>query len=143
MGGALVVLLSLFLIWPIIWLVRVISGRRAAPRPAPARLASLAAVLVALLGLVLIVGLAAALFSNGLDGLVVLYLGFPRAALPALVLAPVVGLLAVWMLVGSGLAWARGYWSAGERVYFSLLTLAALAFTAGLAATGLLTALVR
>ncbi len=142
MGGALVVLLSLFLIWPIIWLVRVISGRRAAPRPGAARLASLAAVLVALLGLALIVGLAVVLFSNGLDGLVVLYLGFPRAALPVLALAPIIGLLALGMLVGAGLAWARGYWSAGERVYFSLLTLAALAFTTALAATGLLTALI-
>lgn len=142
LGVALVMLLSLFLIWPLIWLIRLIAGRRPAPRPGLARLASTALALVALLGLVLVIGLAMALFAGGLDGLVRLYLGFPRAALPALALAPLIGALTLVVLAGAVLAWQRRYWSAGERVYYTLLALAALAFSIALGASGLLTALV-
>lgn len=143
MGAALVVLLSLFLVWPLIWLIRLLMGRKAAPRPGMARLASITALLVALLGVVFIVGLGVVVFAKDLDGLVVLFLGFPRTAVPVLALAPLIALLALVMLIGAILAWVRGYWSVGERIYYSLLTIAALALTAGLGGTGLLTALIR
>lgn len=139
---ALVVLLSLFLIWPLVWLIRLIAGWRAEPRPAGARLATAAAVLAGLLGLVFVVGLAVAIFAGGLDGLISLTIGFPRSALLVLVLAPIVALLALVMLVCAGLAWLRGYWSVAERGYYTLLALAAAVFSLALGATGLLTALV-
>lgn len=139
MAVALIFLLTLFLVWPLIWLIRLLSGRRA-PRPVPARLAVLAAVLVAGLGLALMVGLLVVVFGGGLNGLVNLYVGFPASARLLLVLAPLVAVLTLDMLLCAGLAWARGYWSAPERVYYTLLALAALVFSVGLGVTGLLTA---
>ena len=69
-------------------------------------------------------------------------LGQLFAILLALALAPLIGALTLVVLAGAVLAWQRRYWSAGERVYYTLLALAALAFSIALGASGLLTALV-
>jgi pimeloyl-ACP methyl ester carboxylesterase len=51
-------------------------------------------------------------------------------------------LLSVWMLAANLAAWIKKYWSIWSRIYFTMLTLSALACLAVLAAWGILTALI-
>lgn len=41
---------------------------------------------------------------------------------------PLVGVMTVGMLIFTGLAWTRRYWSLSGRAYYSLVTLAAVVF---------------
>lgn len=138
--SALVLLLSLFLVWPLAWLIGLLMSRPRAPKPGLAKLATWLMVLLAALALAYVVGLLVAVFAGGLEGVVNLYVGFPLEARPVLALAPLVALLALAVAALAGLAWARSYWSALGRAYYTLLALAGLAFTVALGASGLLTA---
>ena len=51
-------------------------------------------------------------------------------------------LLSIWMTAANLAAWIKGNWSVWSRIYFTLLTLSALACLVILAAWGILTALI-
>lgn len=126
-GGALLVLLSGWLLLPGAWLVRKLQGVRR-PGP-PSRLARAVPWLVVLDGLAL-VGFAAALvvvFVTTIEtNEAVLLLGLPRGSVGILAL-PVLAIV-LGLLIGAGvlLGWRRGGWRVWRRLYLALLGLAAL-----------------
>jgi hypothetical protein len=50
------------------------------------------------------------------------------AATSLFLIPPLTVVMAIGMVIFTGLAWARGYWSLSGRVYYTLLTLAAVSF---------------
>jgi len=51
-------------------------------------------------------------------------------------------LLSIWMIAASVAAWVEKYWTIWSRIYFTLLTLAALVCLVILASWGIFTALI-
>ena len=137
----LLVLGTPFVIWPLLWLYRIIAGRRR-PQPAPTTLARLAIVGVAVLATIFLVGYVGWIFTTVLQNDLTLTVGAPRSLLPLFLLPPLVALLAVGSGVFAGVAWARGWWTTAGRVYYSLLALAALVLAGGMAWWGWVTAVV-
>jgi pimeloyl-ACP methyl ester carboxylesterase len=130
----LVPMISLFLIWPIAWLVGKLSqNRQAMPRRPLASLARWAAVLAALVGLLFVGTLTVAVLQAAFSGNdTVLLFGVPRSLGWLIGLPWVMGILTLAMLIGTIAAWMRGYWSIWGRGYYTLLTLAALCSAAGM-----------
>ncbi|MCK6627343.1 MAG: alpha/beta hydrolase [Anaerolineae bacterium] len=119
------VLLSVGLIWPLAYFIRKMRGRRPTNQP-PVAISWSALTLVVLMGslsLLFLVGLAGLLFSSDLSTLLV---GIPRAGVPLFVLPPLLLLLAAAIVAMALVLWVRGYWSVWRRVYYTLLTVAAL-----------------
>jgi pimeloyl-ACP methyl ester carboxylesterase len=132
---AAVVLLSLFLVWPLAWLVQQIRQGPAADRPRWSRLMRLLALLTGPLALVFAVGLVLLIAQNETARPALLLLGVPRTpTVTALFAIPLlIALIALAMLAWSIWLWTRRSWTLGWRIYFSLLTLAALLMVASLA----------
>lgn len=123
---ALLVLLSFILVWPAAYLIRRMRGRLPTQRP-PAGVVWAAIGLVVLMSgvtLLFLGGLVLLLFSSDLSTLLV---GIPKAAAPLFIVPPVLLLLAGAMGIVAIILWVKGYWSLWRRVYYTLLTLAALA----------------
>jgi hypothetical protein len=169
---ALFFLLTAMLVYPIVWIYRLIRGKQgpAAPvthypaagsvdpfdssssaagplrpagpfRPAGWKLAPWLAVLVGLLLLVFTVVLAAIILSMAMNNDVRFLVGVPGAARPLFILPPLAALLAAVMVVIGLNGWLRGWGSVWGRLYFSLLTAAALVCVALLTYWGMLTAI--
>jgi CubicO group peptidase (beta-lactamase class C family) len=92
-------------------------------QPALARLARVVLAGLVLLGIAVVVGVAMSLMNT-----LALMVGEPGffAILPPLSI--VLAALAAAMVIGTVLAWARRYWTVGGRLYYTVLTLAAVAF---------------
>jgi hypothetical protein len=132
--ACLLFLLTLFLVWPLGWLVRVLGRRPAQPVPAAAHVGRVAGALAPTLGLVFVVGLVVVVVQLAREGRDVLLLyGLPRATGWLLDIPWALAGLAAVMVVASAFAWVRGVWSVPGRVYYTLLAIAAV----GLAATTL------
>lgn len=133
MLALLAFLLSLFLVWPVIWLVRALSDHRKGGRSNwLSHGAALVAAAVGPLALFFIVIIFAALMMTYLDDPNQVYLltvGVPSAWLPLMVVVPLIALCALAMAAGTLILWAGRLWSVPERVYYTLLTLAALLLT--------------
>lgn len=83
------------------------------------------AAFVGLLNLLFLVGLPLSLWVIGVWKLAY---GVPTIAIGLLCL-PIITTALVWVLpVGSVIAWRKGYWSLAQRLHYSIVTLAALAF---------------
>lgn len=182
MGGyflALLFLLTALVVYPVVWIVRLLTRKPASPayppqgnfgqvntpgisdtpealdapgysqaQPAPVRerprglyrLAPWISVLIGILLLtftVLLIGILVQMISvNDLRML----MGVPGTARPLFILPLLAALLALAMIVIAVIAWARGAGSVWGRLYFSLLTLAALACVAVLTYWGMTTA---
>lgn len=135
-------LLSALLVYPILWIVRLVRKTPRAPLSAGMRLAPWAAALAGLIALVFCVALLAALVSViASNNLMILYLGVPGSIRWIFFLPPLIVLLTLGMAAAAVMSWVRRSWKVGERVYFSLLTAAALGIVVLLAITGSLTAL--
>lgn len=140
--GALLVLLTPFVYWPLAWLVRVVGGQQAVRRPGMWRTRAFAA-LSGLGALGLVIGLVVVIFVQAFENELALLFGAPRWSAPLFALPPLLALLAAGLLVSALLGWRPSAgWSGWQRVYYTLLALAALAFVGVLASTGMLTALV-
>ena len=125
----------LFLVTMITWAVSLAGSlkKREKLSPLASWLARLAAVLFGLLLLVFLFGIAATFLDiNPAYGVPNIYFGFPASLLFLLQLPVVLGILAVGMVIFSIMSWAMNYWSAGGRVFYSFLTLLALAVVWGL-----------
>lgn len=66
--SALVLLLSLFLVWPLAWLIGLLMSRPRAPKPGLAKLATWLMVLLAALALAYVVGLLVAVLPAAWRG---------------------------------------------------------------------------
>ena len=131
---AALALLSLYLVWPLAWLVQQIRQGPAAERPRWSRLMRLLALLAGPLALLFAVGLVLLIAQNETARPALLLLGVPRTpAVTALFSLPLlIALIALAMLAWSIWVWARQRWTLGWKIYFSLLTLAALLLVASL-----------
>jgi hypothetical protein len=127
LGWALLSLLSLLsfvVIWPLAYFIRRMCGMLPQRRP-PAVVAWTALALVIIMGglsALFFAGMVALIFSGDLSTLLV---GIPKAAALLFVIPPLLVLLAAAMVLVAIIVWIRGYWSAWRRVYYTVLTLAA------------------
>jgi pimeloyl-ACP methyl ester carboxylesterase len=135
-GGALLMLLSAWIVLPLAWLIRLIRGR---PRASAARLARampwlalLNGALLAFFAVALVVGVALNREQQAL-----LLVGVPRDLAWLFVLPIVSALLSILMLAGVATAWRGGTWSLASRLYRSLLALAAVVCVGVLAVWGM------
>jgi CubicO group peptidase (beta-lactamase class C family) len=121
-GFALLILafLSPFLLWPLGRLVQRQRGKP--PESSPeSNWALILGGVVSGLNLLFMVGL---LLTFGEQ----MVLGLDSVTLGLLLIPIITTVLAVVMLVAAVIAWSRGYWSTLGRLYYLLITLAALAF---------------
>jgi pimeloyl-ACP methyl ester carboxylesterase len=139
----LVLLLSVFLIWPVAWLIR--RSRKLPPEPdTAARLAPWLAAATAVLALAFVVGAVAVVFAlSAANDNATLLTGVPLGWAWLFVLPLLTALLAVGMLICAVLAWVRGSWGIARRIYFSLLAFTTAVFTVLLAQAGFLLPLVE
>jgi pimeloyl-ACP methyl ester carboxylesterase len=142
MIASLAGLLSFIPIWPALYLIRLLFKRPTPanrPHPAVGCSASLLVFLMASLSLLFVISLFGLILSNNEATLL---LGIPRTAIPFFTLPPLLLLLSLAMLLITAAVWLHGYWSVWRRLYYSLLTLSALLFTAVLIRWEMLTVLI-
>jgi pimeloyl-ACP methyl ester carboxylesterase len=134
----LLVVLSVVLVWPLVWLIRLFMKQE---RTAPPLLARVVVWLSGLNGVVLagfLVGLLWMVFELALSNDAMILFGVP-ASWGWLFLLPLLSVaLSLVMLVGSVQSWREGFWSLAERIYYALITLAALVCVGVVASWGLL-----
>ncbi|MEM8533119.1 MAG: alpha/beta hydrolase [Chloroflexota bacterium] len=131
-------LLSLFLIWPMTTVIRLITQRTAKEVPAGAHMARWIAALNALLAVVFLIIFVTVVGNLVFSNESILFFGLPRTTLPLFILPLLVGLLTAGMLVMSARAWMTPYWSVWNRLYYTILTIAALGCVTILTQWGLL-----
>ncbi|NPV77164.1 MAG: alpha/beta fold hydrolase [Anaerolineae bacterium] len=122
---AILFMLGAPLIWFIVWFVRKLTGKLILPRSRPAIffrwVAAINAILLALfLGLLTFVSFRLALNND----FIILY-GLPSSTKPLFIIPPTTIIMTALMLIGVIFAWRRTYWSIWNRMYYSLLSLAA------------------
>jgi pimeloyl-ACP methyl ester carboxylesterase len=119
-----------------VWLVR---RRERDVRPDPiARFAHPLAGLAAVLCLAFSLVMRTVLRDLAATNRVVLRFGLPAEYGPPLNITTLIAVLTAVLVVFAALAWVRGYWSLLGRIFFSLVTLAALVFTGLMVYWGLL-----
>ncbi|MCS6940211.1 MAG: alpha/beta hydrolase [Roseiflexus sp.] len=134
--GALILLLSAWIIWPLGWLFRLITGGQAPPPSVGATVARWLVVLAgvagaAFVGITLVTIVQMAVVNDAM-----IFYGLPRSAtLVALIWG--MPILAMAIVVCAALSWARGWWSGIGRIYYSLLALCAIGGAAALAWMGI------
>lgn len=135
---ALAGLLSFYLVWPGVWLLRKIFNRPSRAKQ-PARAirwgGPLLVMAVSGLGVLLVFGLIGLVMSTDLS---TLFVGVPKVAALLFLIPPLLLLLTLAMLAVTIGLWARGSWSLWRRVYYSLLTLSAILLVGVLAQWGML-----
>jgi len=125
-------LLSLFVVWPLAWVIRILRekpGDRRLGAKAPRWMAVVSALLLLAFG----VGLPGAVLASSLQGdNLALFFGLPAAWAWLFALSLAAFALGVALAFFAGVAWVRRYWSAAGRVYYTLLALAAVVCAAAL-----------
>lgn len=140
---ALVLLLSLWLLGPLVWLVRRLRPPRTERPPLPwlARLFPWLAALNGALLLLAIGGMVWLFFDLAAANDTLLLFGLPASAWPLLLLPLLSVLLLLAMLAACVVSWRQGFWSLPRRLYYHVLTLAALLALVPLYVWGAFTAL--
>ncbi len=136
-AGALLLLISAWIIWPLAWLFRLITGGQA-PEPSPgATTARWLVVLAGVAGVAFVTMTVVTIVQLAVANDATIFYGLPRSAtLVATIWTVPASTLAI--LVCMALSWARQWWSGIGRVYYSLLGLSAIGCTASLAWMGML-----
>lgn len=131
-GVSLALLLSAILVWPVVWLLRLLRASSASAEttstsvPLLARVARWSTLLNAVLLLAFFVGVFVVGVMMALDNDMTILFGIPTQW-AGLFVCPIVSVLFTFvMLAGSIQSWRQGFWPLWERGYFALLTLAAL-----------------
>jgi pimeloyl-ACP methyl ester carboxylesterase len=135
---SLLILLSPFLIWPLAWLIRLVSARPTTGRRAGGGWARALVLLAGLLALIFVAGLVVIVGLEATSGSISIAFGFPLSSRPLFYLPLIIAALALLIWLAAVLAWTRGYWSGLGRVYYTLLALAAAGFVGVLALWGML-----
>lgn len=122
-GICQLVFLLTVLIWPLKSLIGIRRRKQTAgaAAPLPSRMAHWLARSLSALSLFFFVMLLIGMFSGALVEGRYSETGF-------FLIPPLVGVMTVGMLIFTGLAWTRRYWSLSGRAYYSLVTLAAVVF---------------
>ncbi len=133
--GALLILLSAWIIWPIAWLLRVISGGKAPSPSVGAAFARWLVVLAGATGTVFIAVVLVAIVQMAFANDAMIFYGLPRSTtLIALIWS--MPAIAMSVVICATLSWAHEWWSGVGRVYYSLLALSAIGCVAALAWMG-------
>ncbi|MGQ0604216.1 MAG: alpha/beta hydrolase, partial [Anaerolineales bacterium] len=133
-------LLTPIVVYPLSFLIRLLSKNEKPPQPVRERFGRWAARLIALLAGVLalsfIVGVVAVAFNGILNDQFVILHGFPQTAAPLFAIPPVLIGLALVMVICAVLSWRDAGWGVPGRLYYAALTLTAIAYLAALAPLG-------
>ncbi len=135
---ALLVLISAWLIWPLGWMFRLITGGEAPRTSAGATLARWLIVMAGVTGITFVAVVLLAFVQLALANDATLFYGLPRS-LPMLATTRILPTLTVAVIVCTALSWTRGWWSVPGRVYYTLLMLSTVGCSAMLAWMGVLT----
>lgn len=137
-AGAMVLLLaSVLVVWPLVWLWRRLRGR-AVEHPVVARRARWAAALTASLVLGFLGLLASAVLGTLSDNPFLLAFGLP-AENASIFMLPWAALLAALVTAACAVAaWRSHWWGTGARVHYLLVAIAGLTFVAWAGSLGLL-----
>lgn len=139
MGLMVMFLLTSVFIVPVAFLIRILSSSETRPEiPGFLKVAGLWPMLTAILGFIFLVGLVVGVFYTFINVSDFAYFGMPLSFRPLFVLPWGILLLTVLMSISMVVAWVKGTWSIGWRIYYTLLTLAALLYTAAMVAWGAL-----
>lgn len=125
-GLCLLVLLSVVIVWPLAWIIRLLRGRPGESLPLLGRLIPWLAALNGMLILAFVGAVFAVVIALALQNNNAVLFGLPREWAGLFVLPIVSLILTLLMLAGSAQSWVMRYWSIWKRGYFTLLTLAAL-----------------
>ena len=140
----LLIVLSVFLVLPVAWLIRVFGSKDSSPEEKTEKrlrwTAGLTAFAFGILALIFVAGATYYTFESIFSGLATVF-AVSRAAAPFFVIPMILTVLSLAMLIVAVLAWQRGYWHRWARVYFTIVTAAALAYVATLSYGGMLTVL--
>ena len=142
MGLGLTFLLTLFLVWPIAWLVRLLRNKPGDHRPGT-RISRWVAVLLVVLLVALLIWLGVIyfqMFQN--QQLILTTFGIPAQQVGVFVLPLMLLVLTLLMGLCVVMAWRRSFWNGAGRVYYTLLFGAAVLLCVGLWQLGLLFPLV-
>ena len=140
----MLIVLSTFIILPLAWFIRAISSKeRPVESQKSTRLRRIAGLLAFLFGIVAVVFVGGVLYYtfDALFGGLANIFAISAAAAPFFALAYLLLLIAAGMLTISILAWRNKYWASWARVYFSIVSLAAVAYVVVLGFGGMLTVL--
>jgi pimeloyl-ACP methyl ester carboxylesterase len=140
----LLIVLSTFIILPLAWFIRAISSKeRPVESQKSTRLRRIAGLLAFLFGIVAVVFVSGVLYYtfDALFGGLANIFAISAAAAPFFALAYLLLLIAAAMLTISILAWRNKYWATWARVYFSIVSIAAIAYVVVLGFGGMLTVL--
>ena len=144
--AALLLLLSITLVWPLVWLFGRLdeTQEEGEEKGRWLRLAGgLLGVATALLALVFTVGLFAVVVMAAIDDPLLLTFGLPPASRLLFLLAPLILLLTGGMATVTLLAWLQSAWGGLRRSYYTAVVLAALIIAGVMVNMGFVTALVR
>lgn len=122
---SIVFMLGAPLIWFVVWIVRKLSRKLILPRSKTAIFFRWTATINAWILALFLSFLTFASFKLALDNNLIVLFGFPSSTKPLFVIPLFNIALTVLMVIGSIFAWRRAYWSIWNRLYYSLLTLAA------------------
>ncbi len=136
-------LLSAWLVWPIVTLIRLFVSDKMPP-PLAAHLAKWLSLLTGLVNGAFLVGVTVVVGTVIFENEALLLAGLPRTLSTTLLFGlPMVTLLmTVWLTITTVISWREGYWSIWERLYQTLLTIAAFGCVILLTSTGFLLAAV-
>lgn len=121
----LLVVLSIILVWPLTWLIRLIMQRKQAHAPLLAQLLVWLSGLNGLLMLAFIIGVFVVALIMAFNNDITILFGVPTEWAALFILPIISTLLTVGMLVTVVQSWRQGYWHTWQRVYYTLVTLAA------------------
>jgi pimeloyl-ACP methyl ester carboxylesterase len=140
----LLIVLSTFVVFPLAWFIRAISSKeRPVESKKSIRLRRLAGLLAFGFGIVAIIFVSGVLyftFDALLTGLANIF-AISGAAAPFFGFPYLLLILAVGMVIVTILAWRHGYWAPWARVYYSIVSVAAIAYVVVLGVGGMLTVL--
>lgn len=137
---ALFALWTVFLVGPLLWLIR--RSRQEPPHVRGfARFAPWFAALTAVSGAIFLAGWVVAVIALALsnENVIGLAMGMSRSMSFLFVLPPVTLVSALALCAGVVLVWLRGFWDLALRVYYTILAVSALGLTAWFVAHGMLT----
>lgn len=141
LGLCLFFLLSAMIIWPAVWLIRLILNKKSANTPRWSWAAALTAWLTGGNNLIFLLGIVGMVFTVGMSNEMILVVGMPKLW-GLLFLLPLAAIpLTIGMVAFSGLSWKTQKWSLWRRVYYTLLTLSALIMLVGFGWWGVLSVL--
>jgi len=135
-------LLSAWLLWPFITLLRWLNNRPTKPSPLPATLLRGLALFTGLLSGLWLVGMVVVLGYTFYVDLNMALVGVPYLTAPLFILPLILLFLTFSMVGGCLISWLMGYWSIWGRLYYTMLTLLAVSHVAVLAWWGMLRVLV-